>query len=310
MSDVLRNLIRKILSESVLEESKKNISELQKGYALLITKSPPIIDFILFDIAQNKIVGEIAIHKERNMKNFDMSTVAAEPGFGALMYEIAMTYIAPLGLTPPRDGNIKNRALGVWKKFFERSDTKKMQLKPGDADYSTSIEHLAPEKQQLIHTVFFYDFGKSKLNNLIKTMETLSPEKEQEIFDQAESYFENKYDTELAEADERKAGKCLADQFSTPYVTIYRAAALNVNEFKDMDYITLSPQFAVEHAESGHVYHEEPQHVIRALVSTKDVFDAYNPGEYFYKGQPKKGKEIYVTKGDDYEGYSKDLLNP
>ncbi len=106
----------------------------------------------------------------------------------------------------------------------------------------------------------------------------------------------------LKEDEERKLGECLADQISTPYVVIYRACAKNVFEFKNKDYVTLSKKFAIEHAESGHIYHEEQQHVIQTLVNTKNVYDAYNPGEYFYVGKDKKGQEIYKTKGEDYEG--------
>ena len=106
----------------------------------------------------------------------------------------------------------------------------------------------------------------------------------------------------LKESDERKLGKSLSAQTSVEFVTIYRACAKNEFMFKDKDYITLSNKFAIEHAESCHVYHEEQQHVIRALVSTKNVFDAYNPGEYFYSGQDKKGTEVYLTKGEEYEG--------
>ena len=106
----------------------------------------------------------------------------------------------------------------------------------------------------------------------------------------------------LKEADDRVLGNCLANQTSVGFVTIYRACAKDQLFFKNKDYITLSKKFAIEHAESGHVYHEEQQHVIRAVVSTKNVFDAYNPGEYFYFGEDKKGTEIYLTKGEDYEG--------
>lgn len=109
--------------------------------------------------------------------------------------------------------------------------------------------------------------------------------------------------------DDRKLGKSLSDQTATPYVTIFRAAPININEFSDKDYVTLSKKFAIEHAENNHVYHESPFHVIQALVSTKNVFDAYNPGEYFYSGPNKKAKEIYVSKGpDEYEGWD-DSLN-
>jgi predicted nucleotidyltransferase len=95
---------------------------------------------------------------------------------------------------------------------------------------------------------------------------------------------------------------------NTPYVVIYRAAPMSANEFYDRDYVTLSKKFAIGHAENNHVYNEEPFHVIQALVSTKDIFDASNPGEYFYHGPNKKAKEIYVSLGpDEYEGLNENF---
>lgn len=103
--------------------------------------------------------------------------------------------------------------------------------------------------------------------------------------------------------DGRPLGKSLSKQISSPYVIIYRAAPMIANEFFNKDYVTLSKKFAIEHAENNHVYHDEPYHVIQALVSTENVFDAHNPGEYFYSGPNKKAKEIYVSLGpDEYEG--------
>lgn len=110
------------------------------------------------------------------------------------------------------------------------------------------------------------------------------------------------------ESSDRKLGKSLKSQFSTPYVLVYRAAPMSANEFFDKDYVTLSKKFAIEHAENNHIYHEEPQHVIQALISTENVYDAYNPGEYFYSGPNKKAKEIYVTKGEDFQGLSEIFL--
>lgn len=107
----------------------------------------------------------------------------------------------------------------------------------------------------------------------------------------------------INEDNGRELGKSLSNQINTPFVTIYRAAPMSANTFFDKDYVTLSKKFAIEHAENNHVYHEEPYHVIEALVSTKDVYDAYNPGEYFYSGPDKKAREIYVSLGpDEYEG--------
>src|SRR5690606_4475609 len=101
--------------------------------------------------------------------------------------------------------------------------------------------------------------------------------------------------------EDRKLGKNLASQTSTPYVTLYRAAPADVFEFRDRDYTTLSKQFAIDHAENNHIYHDSPYHVLQALVSTSNIFDAHNPGEYFYSGPPKKAKIIYVSKGESFD---------
>lgn len=96
------------------------------------------------------------------------------------------------------------------------------------------------------------------------------------------------------EASERKLGKSLAEQ-GRSVVVMYRAVATTVTEFFDRDYVTLSKKFAIEHAEHNAVVQSEQQHVIKKIVSGKYVFDAYNPGEYFYSGPVVRGKVIYKT---------------
>ena len=105
--------------------------------------------------------------------------------------------------------------------------------------------------------------------------------------------------------ENRTHGKKLSEypryQFSKS-VSIFRARDTKDNNLNTDDYVTLSPKFAVEHAESTHVYEEEPQQVIKALVHPNLLVDASNPGEYFYIGKPIEGKSVYVSKGDEYEG--------
>ena len=126
---LLRKKIRSLIRETLLFEAKKDISEIQDGFALMITKRTPIIDMILFDLKENKIVGTISAIKYPKMKNFAISTVAAEKGFGSLMYEIMMTYVSPLGIMPARDGDIREGAYNVYKRFFDlRPDIKKQSL--------------------------------------------------------------------------------------------------------------------------------------------------------------------------------------
>jgi len=104
--------------------------------------------------------------------------------------------------------------------------------------------------------------------------------------------------------NERTGGKALSEypryQYSSRII-IYRARNKDGDEFHKDDYITLSPKFAIEHAESTEVYQEEQQIVIRATAHPKDVVDASNPGEYFYKGNTIHGDVVYKTLGYDYD---------
>lgn len=96
----------------------------------------------------------------------------------------------------------------------------------------------------------------------------------------------------------RKRGKSLRELGEIDFVYIYRAVAENVNSIGSMDYVTLSLKFAKEHAEHQAVVNEEPYIVLRSLVKTSDVYEAYNVGEYFYDGPTVKATIIYRT-GDE-----------
>jgi len=194
----LRNKIRSLIKETLLSEAKKEISEIQDGFALIITKRAPIIDMILFDLKEDRIVGEISAYKYSQMKNFAVSTVAAERGFGSLMYEIMMTYVSPLGIMPARDGDIREGAYAVYKRFFDiRPDIKKYSLKDNDIDFSDEISDMFSEEDEefyILQTVYYYSFGKDKLKKVIMNAKKIDPDKEKEILDQASDYFTSKYD--------------------------------------------------------------------------------------------------------------------
>ena len=106
----------------------------------------------------------------------------------------------------------------------------------------------------------------------------------------------------------RGLGTKLSDKTNNPYITVYRAVKSGVDSFYDKDFVTLSKKFAIEHAENNHIVYSEPHQVIRALISTDKIYDAPNPGEYFYSGPDKPGKAIYITRGEDYEGWDDSLL--
>ena len=191
-----KKLIRKLIKESLISEAKKDISELQTGYALIITEKSSILDLFLYNLNEDKVVGQIAAYKRPQMKNYGVSTVAAEYGFGSTMYEILMTHIYPYGIMPARDGDVREGAYNVYKKFFDRKDVKKISLNPEDFDYSEEIENMFSDEDEafyILQTVYFYSFGKEKLNKLIEAGKKMSEEKKKEMFDKATEFFDKKY---------------------------------------------------------------------------------------------------------------------
>lgn len=104
---------------------------------------------------------------------------------------------------------------------------------------------------------------------------------------------------------QRKLGKKFSDVKGSGKSKIYRAVAEDVNQFLDKDYVTMSLEFAVGHAENNEVYSDfsEKFKVISSVVDNDNLHQDSNPGEYLYSGPVTDGKTVYVSKGYDYEGY-------
>lgn len=98
----------------------------------------------------------------------------------------------------------------------------------------------------------------------------------------------------------RKLGKNVAETGGPAFVVMFRAVAKNITTFKDMDYVTLSRKLAIEHAEHNAVVNDEEQIVIKKGISSKLIYEAYNPGEYFYHGPEVQGKKMYTAPNENY----------
>lgn len=121
---------------------------------------------------------------------------------------------------------------------------------------------------------------------------------------EAKEYFEKYYGGKLNE--DRKLGPSLVSQgYVLSKVKIYRAVLATIDTFKPMDYVTRSLKFAKEHADHVQAVEGEAAHVIEMIAKATDVYEAYNPGEYFYNGPETKGNVIYKPELD--ESWSKTL---
>jgi hypothetical protein len=98
----------------------------------------------------------------------------------------------------------------------------------------------------------------------------------------------------------RRKGKSLPETgYENRYVVIFRAVIGEDASFNPMDYVTRSEKFAKEHADHNAGMGDDSS-VVRAMVKAEDVYEAYNPGEYFYDGPPVSGKVIYSVEGEEW----------
>lgn len=172
MGEDIRKMINKVKNFKQFLNERYDINTIPNNIVLLSLLYKDAGKFFLYDIAQQKVVGFIVFDDfvDRVYSDYD--------GFGAFLYETAMTYMFPKGLSMSREGSTSEEALVVWDKFNQRSDVKKERMYSSEATYKKKNLPLLdkyknnPEKLQHIldleDTKFFYNYGKDKLKKLIE----------------------------------------------------------------------------------------------------------------------------------------------
>jgi hypothetical protein len=138
---------------------------------------------------KNAIIGTMTIEKGKVSK---VISVAAEKGYGPLMYEIASS----LGGWLTSDIDVKPGAEAVWKRFYDRKDVEKKFLKtkepPNKGDWGLDVRPYPPKQDPLMYAYSIpMKKNTSKLvgnhkkleMNLKKVMPKLTPQELQEILD-------------------------------------------------------------------------------------------------------------------------------
>jgi hypothetical protein len=105
--------------------------------------------------------------------------------------------------------------------------------------------------------------------------------------------FDNFTDGDVEQRRTSGRGASLKDKgYPLSRCTIFRAM-LPGQPLRQMDYVTRSEKFAREHADHMAAVEGETYIVNRYRASTEHVFEAFNPGEYFYDGPAIEGQTIY-----------------
>ena len=157
-----------------LDEAMVAHGEVGGDIALFIKGNGGVRDMTLYDPKKNKVYGHIGIHK-LSSGNWSVGGVAAERGYGPLLYELAMTYVYPAGLMPTRDGDVRGSAEDVWKKFMLRGDVGKNLIKRKDSDFPEEYyEDVGGVKEnpgsEFMYRRFYYDGAGDLLKKLKSKM--------------------------------------------------------------------------------------------------------------------------------------------
>jgi Acetyltransferase (GNAT) domain len=123
------------LNEQVINEAALSFNNLPEGTGLYVNHKQNYLKATLYNPSEDKVYAMIVLNLEDGL--YELARVAAEKGFGPLIYEIAMTLVYPQSIVPPRWGDIKPEALNVFKKFGPNVKREKISL--DDQSYSTQI---------------------------------------------------------------------------------------------------------------------------------------------------------------------------
>ncbi len=154
------------------------INSLPKNVVLLSYLNKDYSKFLLYDINLKNPIGYISFGLYPTINSYTVGGAYSEHGYGPFLYECAMTYVYPNGLSMNRDGSTSFDALEVWEKFYKRNDVKKERINSDEITHKKKdlpaggMFDDEPETMnrifELEDTRFFYNFGKDKLEKLIE----------------------------------------------------------------------------------------------------------------------------------------------
>ncbi len=129
--------------------------------------------FLLYNIKTKRPIGYISFGIHKPIGSFTVDGAYSESGYGPFLYECAMTYVYPNGLSMSRVSETSDEALSVWKKFKERSDVENERINSDELTFKKDILKDADVDEtnpilDLEDTRFKYNFGKDKLDKLIR----------------------------------------------------------------------------------------------------------------------------------------------
>jgi hypothetical protein len=193
----IRKLIRETLEEVVLSEAAVAISDVlaNPNIGLVITKLSNGVALDLYDFLKHRVLATTdCVHLADNV--FQQTGVAAEKGYGPMIYEMAMMTIYDNGLTLTRSGDIRGTAFEVWEKFYHRNDVVKFSIPEGSRSYSEEYPESEYGDRAIIGNTAFTMPPSGAYENIIERTPILMrihKISKEEIREQGGNFFAYKY---------------------------------------------------------------------------------------------------------------------
>ena len=213
----MKKLIKQLLRENLLDEAKISYDEIPKTVILLNHGNRlTLYDTYFIDREEklNGVLGTMTTYKENEL--IAVETVAAEKGYGPVIYELAMEMITPKALVSDRDGDTREGATKILRGFKGNMNPNitAIPIKQNDINYNDCSEidcnGKEPDFIEIYNTKFIAK-NNTNYNILIKKGEEFFTKKNREyltsdddnllsnkeyiklIYDLGREYFKRKY---------------------------------------------------------------------------------------------------------------------
>jgi len=124
---------------------------------------------------------------------YTFPVVAADKGYGPMIYEFGMMFAGDKGLIINRDGDIRGDAFNVWKRFYHSNVVKKETLDLSDTNFNFAIvtgeEDTGDDYEKLSQLEYFTDEGFKEDIEIYNTIMYMKPSNEyKRLIDMANNF--------------------------------------------------------------------------------------------------------------------------
>jgi hypothetical protein len=212
MKNISNSLLKELISltvEKLVKEMKKNINDFGNNIKIYLIERGPYKRIVLLDqnklisylsdlennkeielekLSDTPVVGTLVFQRTNQKDLWSTMSIASEEGYGALLYELAMSMIYPSWYSPDDPSRVNELSKRVWVKFFNREDVDKKKKNISSEESENPLNYQYKIKNPISYESYKLD------SSIINDFSYGKNEFDEIISDLGSSYFLNNYD--------------------------------------------------------------------------------------------------------------------